>query len=117
MKRNQSIVRKAKIRDKACVKCGKTTSLEAHHIVALCEGGKDELENLATLCSICHHEWEYIARALKDMTFQEWIDIPQSGLLIQMWRIAPEDTTFRDIKQIVAAMVDTMKVVRSEEID
>jgi len=29
--------------------------LEAHHIIPLCFDGKDELENLITLCNDCHH--------------------------------------------------------------
>lgn len=29
--------------------------LEAHHITPLCFGGKDELDNLITLCLDCHH--------------------------------------------------------------
>ena len=28
--------------------------LEVHHIVPRSEGGRDELENLATLCDLCH---------------------------------------------------------------
>jgi len=40
-----------------CKKCGfrgKETELEIHHIIPKFEGGKDMIENLVTLCSICH---------------------------------------------------------------
>lgn len=38
-----------------CTKCSKTTGrLIAHHIKPLGHGGKNELDNLTTLCSSCH---------------------------------------------------------------
>ncbi|CAB4906106.1 unannotated protein [freshwater metagenome] len=52
----------------ACVVCGakkrdvsrrdptKRVSLQAAHIVAVEHGGSDELSNLRTLCTDCHHE-------------------------------------------------------------
>jgi len=46
-------------RDKSkCQKCGffgKTDELETHHIQPRVSEGKDEKENLVTLCSICHY--------------------------------------------------------------
>ena len=41
-----------------CQKCGffgRTEELETHHIKPKISGGKDEKENLITLCSICHY--------------------------------------------------------------
>ena len=40
---------KCKIQDKT------SRILEAHHLIPLVYGGKDELDNLITLCSDCHH--------------------------------------------------------------
>jgi predicted HNH restriction endonuclease len=59
-KRNFSLRKKCFERDNfICKKCkfeDKTAhKLEAHHIVPLVLGGKDELENLITLCFDCHH--------------------------------------------------------------
>src|SRR3990167_5801721 len=42
-----------------CQKCSfheeKGKELEIHHIIPKIYGGKDQLENIITLCSICHH--------------------------------------------------------------
>lgn len=52
--------RLAKTRDKyQCQICGEVLPvsygrLEVHHIVHRCKGGSDELENLVTLCDLCH---------------------------------------------------------------
>jgi 5-methylcytosine-specific restriction endonuclease McrA len=44
------------MRDKyQCVSCGqKNVQLQAHHIVHQCQGGKDTIKNLITLCQQCH---------------------------------------------------------------
>lgn len=38
----------------ACVVCGATEGLAAHHLVPVAEGGPNVLSNLQTLCSRCH---------------------------------------------------------------
>jgi 5-methylcytosine-specific restriction endonuclease McrA len=38
-----------------CKYCGKRTNLEVHHQQSRAQGGKDQIENLITLCSECHH--------------------------------------------------------------
>ena len=58
--RNQTLRKKAFERDNfTCQKCkleDKTGKLlEAHHINLLVLEGKDEVENLITLCKDCHH--------------------------------------------------------------
>ena len=37
-----------------CVVCGGTKSLQVDHIVAVADGGSDEVDNLQTLCRKCH---------------------------------------------------------------
>ncbi|EMA68834.1 pCQ3_20 [Halorubrum aidingense JCM 13560] len=37
-----------------CRRCGSTEILEVHHIIPYSRGGKDEVQNLATLCQECH---------------------------------------------------------------
>lgn len=60
MKRNSLLRKKCFERDNfTCQKCKiqdkEAKILEAHHITLLGFGGKDELSNLITLCSDCHH--------------------------------------------------------------
>lgn len=59
-KRNFSLRKKCFERDNfTCKKCKfedkSARKLEAHHVIPLFLGGKDELENLITLCFDCHH--------------------------------------------------------------
>jgi len=49
LERDHFICQKCKLEDKTGIK------LEAHHITPLYKGGKDELDNLITLCFDCHH--------------------------------------------------------------
>jgi 5-methylcytosine-specific restriction endonuclease McrA len=49
-------------RDGACVECGNTRHLQAHHDVARAEGGPDAPENLVTLCASCHGRLEALRR-------------------------------------------------------
>jgi 5-methylcytosine-specific restriction endonuclease McrA len=42
-------------RDKwSCQVCKIRQNLQAHHIIYRSQGGKDELDNLLTVCSACH---------------------------------------------------------------
>ena len=46
-----------------CRLCGSSERLEVHHIKHKAEGGTDDLDNLITLCAVCHakqHEGEPI---------------------------------------------------------
>jgi hypothetical protein len=59
MKRNPTLKKNVLKRDQyTCKKCGETDEtgniLHVHHIVPLCFGGKDEMENMITLCGNCH---------------------------------------------------------------
>jgi|SRR3989344_1429909 len=47
-KRDNFTCQKCKLRDKTGMK------LEAHHIIPIYLGGKDELDNIITLCFDCH---------------------------------------------------------------
>lgn len=58
--RNQTLRRKTFERDKfTCRKCHiqdkEVKLIEAHHIIPLSYGGKNELDNMITLCNDCHH--------------------------------------------------------------
>jgi 5-methylcytosine-specific restriction endonuclease McrA len=41
-------------RDRACVQCGSTSMLAAHHVIPRAQGGPDALSNLEALCVQCH---------------------------------------------------------------
>lgn len=44
-------------RDRGCIRCGRTPRFcHAHHIIGWAAGGLTDLENLALLCSRCHHD-------------------------------------------------------------
>ena len=45
-------------RDGACVQCGSTHYLSAHHVDPRRDGGRDSLENLVALCARCHGRLE-----------------------------------------------------------
>ncbi len=58
--RNQTLRKKVFERDNfTCQKCKiqdkSSKILEAHHIIPLCRGGRDDFQNIITLCSDCHH--------------------------------------------------------------
>jgi 5-methylcytosine-specific restriction protein A len=50
-----------------CQRCGSpdttTHRLHVHHVVARAEGGTDSLDNLVTLCALCHPQVERSAPA------------------------------------------------------
>lgn len=39
-----------------CQDCGSKEQLELHHILPRSQGGKNEIENLKTVCKKCHNE-------------------------------------------------------------
>ena len=41
-----------------CTECGKSDSLQIHHVIPIKRGGDDLLENLRTLCVGCHRKIE-----------------------------------------------------------
>ena len=52
--RNQQFARQVIERDKVCQECGSAGDPQAHHIVPISEGGKDDPSNGITLCAPCH---------------------------------------------------------------
>ncbi len=93
-KRNQSLRVKVFKRDSfTCQKCkiqdknGK--KLEAHHMIPLYLGGKDEIINLITLCFDCHH---YAPNNKSE--FDEYIREEMDGSLttfVKAWKKAIEE--------------------------
>lgn len=58
-----------------CRKCNREDGLEVHHIVAVSDGGSNEMDNLITLCSGCHTEWHAVEKVSK-MTMDLWLKYP-----------------------------------------
>lgn len=75
--------------NKRCLKCGRSTDLEVHHIHGILYGGTDEPENLATLCHVCHLEWDVCESGL-NLPFDEWVKMPPYILLFAMYKFAGE---------------------------
>ena len=87
--RNQTLRRKTIERDNfICQKCkiqNKTGRiLEVHHLTPLYKNGKDELNNLITLCNDCHH-----FAPDKEAEFTEYMKEEMDGTsttLIKAWK-------------------------------
>ena len=64
-----------------CQKCGRSSAIDKHHIIARVYGGSDEAKNKIDLCSICHREWHIIEECTK-LTFEEWMKLPSLDFLL-----------------------------------
>lgn len=54
-KRTQSPEAKQLLREHSCCElCGDKRNLEVHHIVPVCCGGSDNIDNLIVVCGCCH---------------------------------------------------------------
>lgn len=67
-----------------CRKCGANHGLHCHHIKAVMDGGGDELDNLITLCSVCHTEWHSLEMSVNspETFFEEWLELPPLNRLM-----------------------------------
>jgi len=86
-------IKAAKRDDFTCQKCkfqDKTgEKLEVHHIIPLYMGGKDELENIFTLCFDCHHH-----SPDKPEEFKEYMGEEMEGTLtnlIKAWKLVRKE--------------------------
>lgn len=87
-----------------CRKCGSPSGLEAHHIKERGDGGGDAIENLVTLCALCHDEWTWCEPAT--VLFEVWLSIPPARILVALWQMDwPSDVTARDFKEQIRALV------------
>jgi len=57
---------------KHCARCERKTNLIAHHIVALADGGEDDVSNSICLCELCHAEWHYLEH-FTIIDFYDWL--------------------------------------------
>ena len=47
---------KFKKKIKKCMKCGRSSELEIHHIIPIRKGGTNRIDNLVLLCKRCHEK-------------------------------------------------------------
>lgn len=77
--RKKSLPGQAVRRQPCCSRCGGggidpgDCPLRAHHVIALADGGADELYNMDVLCQECHREWHMMERR-GGPSYKEWLD-------------------------------------------
>jgi 5-methylcytosine-specific restriction endonuclease McrA len=55
MKRVQTDVMRAAVRERrSCARCASGKDLQAHHMIAIADGGEDHADNIVVLCGHCH---------------------------------------------------------------
>lgn len=100
-----------------CAKCGLAVPCDAHHIVAVSDGGGDGPENIIALCTRCHLEWgvyEVTEGLIPDVdgatsaahaerravvglpvaSFDQWLTLPPAWFILSAYehmRLLPEE--------------------------
>jgi len=65
------------------------------------DGGTNDLNNLVTLCSVCHDEWEMVEKVSR-MSFDTWLLLPTAlQLLYAFMREWPDDVSAREAQQAI----------------
>lgn len=83
--RSQTVRAAALERDKWCTCCCGTQALEVHHIVAIADGGADDLDNVDVLCSGCHKEWHREAEGY--VPYDDFLDAIPARMLARFLRV------------------------------
>jgi HNH endonuclease len=83
--RNPTVRDAALKRDTWCMRCCSKRSLEVHHIVAIADGGADELDNVEVLCYPCHKEWHQEAEG--HVSYDVFLDDIPARILARFARI------------------------------
>jgi len=82
-----------------CQKCGRQDNINIHHIVAVSDGGNDEVDNLAVLCGGCHKEWHSLEMRTRH-TFDFWLKFPPLNyILYTLSQPCPEGLTGEEYRQ------------------
>ncbi len=79
-----------------CKKCGfmgNSEELEVHHIKMRVDGGNDIINNLVTLCFICHH---FAPDTEED--FQEYLKEKMDGMILDTFRKSKKSISVRSKK-------------------
>lgn len=76
----------------SCKKCGFHPTadgmLDVHHILEVADGGTDVLENLDTLCGLCHAELSWLWPIPRDISYAEWLRIRPAVSIVRMLLLA-----------------------------
>ena len=86
-----------------CVKCGREHNLHVHHIISRLDGGSNDLNNLITNCSTCHREWEIVEDSMKNISYEEWLLLPNLSMMIVVLYKLPDldDLTLSQVRVII----------------
>lgn len=60
-------------RDKHCIFCGTTSSLQVAHFISRAHGGLGIPQNLALLCQSCHMKYDGVKRAEMKVYFAKYL--------------------------------------------
>lgn len=97
-----------------CCKCSSTKHLHLHHIVPLTEEQIDTEDNLITLCSHCHSEWEHIVYIRTSaITFEKWLLIPPALTLIVAFAVQELWTDEFTAKQALESVLQMHQIHRT----
>jgi hypothetical protein len=55
-----------------------------HHIIEFSAGGTDDIENLDTLCRMCHAEWTWIWTPSRSIPYERWLTLAPMYPLYRM---------------------------------
>lgn len=58
--------------------------LDCHHVIDVMDGGPDTLDNLDTLCTMCHAEWSWLWPAPREVGYAEWRQIAPAVSVIKL---------------------------------
>lgn len=95
-----------------CLKCGRRNALQAHHIIAVAQGGGGELENLATLCAGCHAEWDMID-TITDIQWTAWLLLPSAASLVAVFAQPERWTANVSALAFRAAWIDAAQAMKN----
>lgn len=102
----------------ACQKCGRRDGLQVHHIVNVIDGGTNDLENLATLCSLCHNEWHLVLGV--HIPWDRWLKLPPASIVLR-WLVMMNDTpaydamSFREANRVLLATFESTRSLSQED--
>lgn len=103
-----------------CQKCGRKGKLELHHIKPITEGQDDTVENLVSLCSRCHREWEHVVYAPTSgqINFSAWLQLPLAFDLVSFFtddKCWPDNLTPKQVREGVMQADKMMREFRGYE--
>lgn len=77
-------------------------SLERAHVIALCDGGSNDVENFYLLCPTCHKLQEALTFTLvRQFPVEEIVKLRDSGTLLHLYIIEGLRRRGRDVSKIV----------------